>query len=160
MIGRDWTDRIPVADAWPVISEVRRRLGPVEAARRAGLNADYLTLQRLKEQWGIRLGTLKKLIEVRNEARVNGEDNFDAKSVSSKNLIPGGPPGARTKANRVWLRMRLEGLRKKGTPHTTPEYHLMKLYPVKSSDPDPEWWHYTGQEWVPRYGEEMLGSDF
>lgn len=31
---------------------------------------------------------------------------------------------------------------------------------VKMDEPDKFWWHFTGQEWLPRWGEEMLGKDF
>lgn len=31
---------------------------------------------------------------------------------------------------------------------------------VDTSPPDKTWWHHTGMEWVPRYGEEMLGDEF
>ena len=36
-------------------------------------------------------------------------------------------------------------------------YAAMK---VKDPTPNLEWWWWTGQEWLPRYGEEMLGKDF
>lgn len=40
------------------------------------------------------------------------------------------------------------------------EWFLFVRYPVKETEPDKQWWYFTGMEWVPRYGEEMLGDDF
>lgn len=40
------------------------------------------------------------------------------------------------------------------------EWALFVRYPVKETEPDKQWWYFTGMEWVPRYGEEMLGDDF
>jgi hypothetical protein len=37
---------------------------------------------------------------------------------------------------------------------------LAKMRPVDMTPPDAQWWHNTGMEWLPRYGEEMLGEDF
>lgn len=38
--------------------------------------------------------------------------------------------------------------------------YLAERYPVSDAKPDPFWWHHTGQEWLPRWGEEMLGDEF
>lgn len=41
-----------------------------------------------------------------------------------------------------------------------PEEHLAKLYPIKDDKPDLAWWVETDKGVLPRYGEEMLGSEF
>lgn len=65
-----------------------------------------------------------------------------------------------TDANRQ--QKRHQAAKKAGKPVrvTTIEEHLDKILPVKSDEHDPAWWHFTGQEWIPRWGSEMLGSDF
>ena len=40
------------------------------------------------------------------------------------------------------------------------EEHLATVFPLKDTTPDKFWWHDTGEGWLPRWGEEMLGSDF
>lgn len=154
----------------PIIEELSRRIGKGETARRAGLYIDVLTIGRLRKTKGMRKSTVDKLVHVLVQARQNGEDGFDRLAVSRSNLIPGGPPGARQRATRAmvvkWERRRHRRERQRfrreiaSGDNSFNNEQIMKMYPVDMTSPDNFWWHNTGQEWLPRYGEEMLGSDF
>jgi len=45
-------------------------------------------------------------------------------------------------------------------PRVSLEAHYAKKNEPDMSPPDKTWWHWTGVEWIPRYGAEMLGKDF
>lgn len=156
---------------WDVIEELRRRIGPIEAARRAGLERDVLTPYRLERlSKGMRQTTADSLVRALDEARANGEDNHDPNEVRRAHLIPGGPPGAREAAvaamQRKWklwraLRAAEKRKRRKLTPEEMAMNRMLHMrQQVKPDNHDPYWWHHTGQEWLPRWGEEMLGRDF
>lgn len=167
---KDWNTYIPLERVMPIIEELSRRIGKGETARRAGLYIDVLTIGRLRKTKGMRKSTVDKLVRVLVQARQNGEDGFDRLAVSRSNLIPGGPPGARQRATRAmvvkWERRRHRRERQRfrreiaSGDNSFNNEQIMKMYPVDMTSPDNFWWHNTGQEWLPRYGEEMLGSDF
>jgi hypothetical protein len=159
----DWNSYVEVPIE--IVEELRRRIGPYEAARRAGLYIDVLLPGRVRRH-RMRQSTVDKLNAVLEEARVKGEDNFDPASVRLSQLIPGGPPGAREKATRamvaMWehrMRERAKIARSKARRRLGSRFEFT-WKPVDETPPDPVWWHHTGQEWLPRWGEEMLGSDF
>lgn len=162
-LGTLWTDKVMLTDAALVIEELRRRIGPVEAARRAGLNEDYLAETRLLEQEGIRLVTFNQLRKVLIRARLAGEDNFDPIEHNKQFLVPGRGLNAANQARRAKRDALKHAERRRRARSQFVIYarkEAQEKWPVKDTTPDKTWWHWTGQEWLPRYGTEMLGKDF
>ena len=131
----------------PYYEEAVNRIGRMELHRRTGLSYESLsavldgkTAQVLKRNFKL---VLLELISMRrkNEYR----DNASLRLADKK------------RANKKRERTREIAKNLSFKPQSD---YLAIIQPVDEGEPDKTWWHHTGQEWLPRYGEEMLGSEF
>lgn len=157
-----WHTILPLDEVRPLVDELHRRIGPTEAARRVGMHSDALMWHRLGRQDGMRLSTVEKLLRVLEGARKLGEDGYDFLERRTANLIA----GRRAHVERMRQQQREELVKSRETKNGAWGLYLESI--AKRSDeayqaipsPDPAWWVWTGMEWLPRYGDEMLGDDF
>jgi hypothetical protein len=159
-------EMVPMEKVRPLIDELIRRVGRYEAARRAGLHQEAFSDRRRRNQQFVKPTTFARLAIAVRQAREAGEDNFDIANVRLANLIPNvsGLYGPKKKFY-YWRKKREQERMTRAQAKPKSGFKLYDDYVAarnvaKPSEPDPQWWVHTGMEWLPRYGDEMLGSDF
>lgn len=163
---------VPVDEFRPVIEELRRRIGPMEAARRIGMSVEHLSDTRLAEKSSVRGSTYDAAVAVLDEARANGEDGWDVIEVRSRNLIARGSEGyrlERAKFERECERRRTEGKLVKGVfgwmriidhfEMADCQVYWRRGFQVPLDLVPIEYWHPPSMPF-PRFSEEMLGDEF
>lgn len=137
---------VSVAEGRAMANYVADRIGRTEFLRRADLAQSFFA--RLEEYPTMRMATLNRIRRVYHAVRA-------AREQRAPNDIKYG----------AYLRGRAESRKRAKAELDQGGWETYLAYvaernAAKSPEPDPKWWVNTGMEWVPRYGEEMLGSDF
>lgn len=126
--------------------EAALRIGRNELARRTGLNRQALSAAIDGRVKFVRKANVRKVMLELVSIQRKGEHHNNNPWILA--------------AQRQAANAKREKIRSHNIHLHSQEHHLFLITEVKSSEPDKSLWHFTGMEWVPRYGEEMLGSDF
>lgn len=127
--------------------EAVNRVGRAELSRRTGLSIESISNILSGKRQHVRKGNFKLvLLELISMRRKNEYHSNASLRLADKKRANKKREAIRAMARDIVLHDQ--------------EAHLDKIRPVKPDKPDQAWWHDTGQGWLPRWGEEMLGSDF
>lgn len=149
--GRDpeTAGMVAVSEVEADFLKIQKRIGLTEMCRRLGISTSFLyrikqhQYDKMLKRTAVRIWKLAADLERTGERR-------------HPNDIRHGT-AARGKDE-----MRTEWRRKLAISvpsNVMPDYYAAKNQ-VDETPPDKIWWHNTGMEWLPRYGEEMLGDEF
>lgn len=156
---------VPKEQFMPIREELIRRIGITEAARRMGFSYNQMSDSYMAKKKSVRATTFSAAVKVLAKAREKGEDGWDmiAARVAGSNPVLAGQMSWSPEA-RIRRQEKIDAMLKKSAAGINPwakmEQHYASLNTVDETPPDSYWWIPDQNSYIPRFGEEMLGSDF